>query len=188
MRIRNLYLFILLVVLGALVCAAGCTGGSNPGTPATTSPPSSTIAGGSPQTPEHVVPDSIPGFELQMKSGRQEGIFEGEDYFVVSFFKPEPGSLYEGKVDYLTIGADKFFNTTAASETFDVYGGNVTSVAGLSAKYRYDADSGVASYALISSTLLIESTVQAPQNVTSFDEQVLNDAAALGMEAAAKRL
>jgi hypothetical protein len=188
MRIRTSYLFILLVVLGALVCAAGCTGGINPGTPATTSPPASTISGGSQKTPEQVVPDSIPGFEFQWKSGRQEGIFDGEDYFVVSFFKPEPGSMYEGKVDYLTIDADKFFNTSAASETFDVYGGNLTSVAGLSVKYRYDADSGVASYALISSTLLYESTVQAPQNVTSFDEQVLKNAAALGIEEAAKRM
>ncbi len=194
MRIyRSILALTALVFVAALL--AGCSGtpGTNvtTGTPATTAPtsgPSATqtsVTGA--LTPETVLPDTVPGFDFLDKTEREEGIYEGEEYFVSAFFVPSPGSKYENKTDILEVDVGLFSNATAASAELADYGSDI-SIDGVTGKYYYDKDFFVSSVAVVQGDLFIETLAQGIENMSPSDEPILQDSAVQGAKAALQKI
>lgn len=174
-----------MIFLAAVTCLAGCSTTPGPSGQGSVSPVKNTQSAQK-TTPEEAIPADIPGFELQLKSEPQEGIFEGEEYLVVGFFKPLPNSTYDGKVDFLTINVDKFVNESSVTASYSEYSGSDLTVAGHPGKYRFDTENGIASLVTTLGPLMIESVAQAPENATPFDENILKQAVLVGTGAAVK--
>ncbi len=189
----SLLAFAALIVIAALI--VGCTG-----TPGINSTPGSggvtpTVVQSSPTwtpqtgtlTPETVVPLAVPGFDFLDKTDPEDGIYDGEEYFVSSYFVPSAGSKYENKTDLLEVDVGLFTNATAASAEIADYGTDL-SVAGIPGKYWYDPEYAVSSVAVQRGSLFIESLAQGVENMSPTDEPILQDAAIQGATAALKNI
>jgi hypothetical protein len=175
-----------LVIIGIICIAvllAGCTG-------TTGQPKSSTqqVSAGSSKAPELVIPVSIPGFTLALKSDHEQPMFQDEDYLATGLYQPESNSTYEGEVAYLAVIVDKFVNSTAAAGFYEEINGTPVTVSGSSGKYNYDPDMGMASVVVLRSDLIIGSSAQAPDNLTAINEDLLRTAAISGTEASLRNL
>jgi hypothetical protein len=175
-----------LVIIGIIciaVLVAGCTGTtgqSKSGLP--------TVSGVPSKAPELVVPTSVSGFTQELKFDHEEPMFQDEEYLATGLYKPELNSTYEGNVAYLAVIVDKFVNSTAATGFYEEINGTLVTVSGNSGKYNYDPDMGMASVVVLRSDLIIGSSAQAPDNMTSFDEKLLRNAAISGTDAALRNL
>jgi hypothetical protein len=175
-----------LVIIGIIciaVLVAGCTGTT--GQTKSNSPP---VSGGQSKAPELVVPASVPGFTLALKSDHEQPMFEDEDYLATGLYQPETNSTYEGDVAYLAIIVDKFVNSTAAAGFYAEINGTPVTVSGYSGKYSYEPDMGMASVVFLSSDLIIGSSAQSPDNMTVYNENLLRNAAISGAEASLRNL
>ena len=189
-----------LLAFGALVVTAalmvGCSGipgiNSSTGTGVVTpsggvqTSPSQALPNGT-LTPETVVPLTVPGFDFLDKTDPEEGIYDGEVYFVSSFFAPSAGSKYENKTDLLEVDVGLFTNAAAASAEIADYGNDI-SVAGFPAKYWYEPNFSVSSVAVQRGSLFIESLAQGIENMSLTDEPILQDAAIQGAKAALQNI
>jgi hypothetical protein len=175
-----------LVIIGIIciaVLAAGCTGttGQSKNGPAV-------VSGGSSKAPELVIPPSVPGFTLELKYDHEQPMFPDELYLAEGLYKPELNSTYEGNVAYLAVIVDKFVNSTAAAGFYNEINGTPVSVSGYSGKYNYEPDTGMASVVVLQSDMIIGSAAQSPENMTSFDESLLRNAAISGTGEALRNL
>ncbi len=175
--------FVIIGILCIGVLVAGCTGtaGQSKTVP-------QAVSGGPSKAPELVVPASVSGFTQELKYDHEQPMFQDEEYLATGLYKPEINSTYEGNVAYLAVIVDKFVNSTAAAGFYEEINGTPMTVSGNSGKYNYDPDVGMASVVVIRSDLIIGSSAQAPENMTSFDEKVLRNAATSGIEAALRNL
>jgi hypothetical protein len=176
---------VVMIFLMLIACLAGCSTPNGPSGQVDVSTVKNTPSAQK-TAPEEAIPANIPGFELQLTSEPQEGIFEGEEYLVVGFFKPLPNTTYDGKVEFLTINVDKFVNETSVMAGYSEYTGADMTVSGHPGKYRYDPENGIASLVTTLGPLMIESVAQAPENATPFDENILKQAVVVGTGAAVK--
>jgi hypothetical protein len=175
-----------LVIIGIIsiaVLIAGCTGTT--GQSKSSLPPVST---GPSKAPELVVPASVTGFTQQLKYNHEQPMYQDEDYLAEGLYQPELNSTYEGNVAYLAVIVDKFVNSTAAAGFYEEINGTPVTISGYSGKYYYEPDIGTASVVVLRSDLLIGGSAQAPDNMTSYDENLLRNAAISGTEAALRNL
>lgn len=143
--------------------------------------------------PEDVIPLSISGFKFVEKSEGVKSIFEGEEYSAYSFFQPMPNSKFEGKVDSLEVCVYKFKDEASAEEAASAFAGGGTTqeeihVDSVKAILTYDEDLGEGCVVWQQGKLVILSDAIPPFETTTFDEQVLKDAAIEGAKAAAQKL
>lgn len=175
-----------LVVVGIIcigILVAGCTGTT--GQSKTVSP---TVPGGQSKAPELVVPASVTGFTLELKYDHEQPMFQDEEYLAEGLYKPELNSTYEGNVAYLAVIVDKFVNSTAAAAFYEEINGTPVTISGNSGKYNYDSGIGMASVVVLHSDLILGSSAQAPDNMVSFDEKLLRNAAISGTDAALRNV
>jgi hypothetical protein len=175
-----------LVIIGIIciaVLVAGCTG-----TTGQSKSSQQPVSSGLSKAPELVVPASVSGFTLALKSDHEEPMFQDEVYLATGLYQPESNSTYEGDVAYLAVIVDKFVNSTAAAGFYEEINGTPVTVSGSSGKYNYDPDMGMASVVVLRSDLIIGSSAQAPDNMTAFNENLLRNAAISGTEAALRNL
>lgn len=183
MKKKSAISFAIVGLICIAVLASGCTGNtvqSKTGGP--------TASGGPSKAPELVVPASVTGFTQELKYDHEQPIFEDEEYLAEGLYKPEINSTYEGNVAYLAVIVDKFVNSTASGGMYEAINGTPVTVAGYSGKYSYDPETGVATVVVLHSDLIIGSTAQAPENMTSYDENLLRNAALSGTDAALRNL
>jgi hypothetical protein len=183
MRKKAALPFIIIGIICIGVLVAGCTG--TPGQSKTVTP---AVSSGQSKAPELVVPASVTGFTQQLKFDHEEPMFQDEEYLATGLYQPELNTTFEGNVAYMAVIVDKFVNSTAAGGFYGDINGTPVTVSGYSGKYNYEPDMGMASVVVLHSDLIIGSSAQAPENMTSFNEKVLRDAATSGIEAALRNL
>jgi len=183
MRKKSAIPLVIIGIISIAVLVAGCTGTT--GQSKNSLP---TASGGQVKAPELVVPASVSGFTQELKYDHEEPMFQDEEYLAEGLYKPELNSSYEGNVAYLAVIVDKFVNSTAAAGFYEGINGTPVTVSGYSGKYDYDPDMGVASVVVLHSNLIIGSTAQVPDNMTSFDENLLRNATIAGTDAALRNL
>lgn len=138
--------------------------------------------------PEYVIPLAVPGFDFVEKSNRVAPAFEGEEYSAYSFFVPEANSKFENKVYSVEIWVRLFRDDTSSKEAFNALGGGGTStteiqVNGVKTILTYDENFGEACAIQQRGKLVIYSDSIPPFEATTFDEDVLKDAAIEGLKA-----
>jgi hypothetical protein len=171
------------MLVSGLACGEG--GGSAP-TPTPT--PTSTPDGGiTTKMPEEVIPLTVSGFKLLQNYNRDKG-FDGCEYSAYSLFSPESNTQFDGKVQDLLVTAFLFNDESSAIEWYmDTAGDGSSSteiqVNGADVLVTYDKDSGEAAALQRHGRLVILSDVTSPLEATTFDEQILSDAAIEGLKA-----
>ena len=182
-------LAIILLLSVMLVSGLACGGGEEPApTPTPTPTPTSTPDGGiTTKMPEDVIPLTISGFNLVQKNNWDQG-FDGCEYSAYSLFSPKPNTQFDGKVHDLLVQAFLFNDESSAIEWYmDTAGDGSSSteiqVNGADALVTYDKDSGEAAALQRHGRLVILSDTTSPLKATTFDEQILRDAAIEGLRA-----
>ena len=162
-----------LLLLALLIGGVGCGGDG-----ATTPTP----------LPEDVIPLTVPGFSFVEKSDHFVPMWEGEEYSAYSLFLPKVGSKFSGKVENLLVQVHLFQDDASGKVAFDVLAGGGTfsteiQVNGTEAILSYHEDFGEAAAIQQQGKLVILSDSIPPFDATTFDEQVLKDAAIEGLKA-----
>jgi hypothetical protein len=174
---------LMIVTLCIAILFAGCTG-TSPGSQKNGTGISSGIPG---KTPDLIVPESVPGFTLELKDTNNTTMYPDELASAATLYKPELNSTYEGNVAYLTIYVDQFTNVSAATSVYNTQNGSTLNIAGYPAKYNYDSDAGASYFSVNNADMIIQSLALAPDN-TTVNEAIIKDAAQKGMEAALQNI
>ncbi|HJH25675.1 MAG TPA: hypothetical protein C5S37_02640 [Methanophagales archaeon] len=144
--------------------------------------------------PGNIIPLSVEGFKFVEKSEVVGPIFDDEEYSAYSFFYPLSGSEFENKVESLSIDVHRFEDEKSADETCAALAELGTAekmkiqIDSIKATLTYSEDHGEASIIWQEGRLIIWSLSSAPYDATTFDEQVLKDAAINGAKAVAEKL
>ena len=174
-------LLLCVTLVSGLACGEG-------GEPASTPTPTSTPDGGiTTKMPEDVIPLTVSGFNLVEKNNWDKG-FDGCEYSAYSFFTPKVNTEYQGKVHDLLVTVFLFEDDASAMEWYlDIAGDETTSseiqVNGADALVTYDNYRGEAAAIQQHGRLVILSDTTSPLEATTFDEQILKDAAIEGLKA-----
>ncbi len=146
------------------------------------------------KVPGNIIPLSVAGFKFVEKSEVVGPIFDNEEYSAYSFFYPLSGSEFENKVESLSIDVHRFEDEKSAEETCAALAELGTAekmkiqIDSIKATLTYSEDHGEASVIWQEGRLIIWSLSSAPYDATTFDEQVLKDAAINGAKAVAEKL
>ena len=177
-----------ILLLGIMLVSGLACGGGEESAPTPTPTPTSTPDGGiTTKMPEDVIPLTVSGFKLLQKYNWDKG-FNGCEYSAYSLFSPEPATEFDGKVQDLLVTAFLFEDDASAIEWYmDTAGDGASSteiqVNGADALVTYDSYRGEAAALQRRGRLVILSDVTSPLDATTFDEQVLTDAAIEGLKA-----
>ena len=141
-----------------------------------------------PKAPEDVIPPAVPGFILHEKSNRVEPVFEGEEYSAYSFFVPKANSKFENKIHSVEVWVRLFKDDASSKKAFDALAQGGTSAAEIEVNdtktiLTYDEDFGETCAIQQQGRLVIYSDSIPPFEATTFDEDVLKDAAIEGLKA-----
>ena len=176
------------LLLGIMLVSGLACGGGDESVPTPTPTPTATPDGGiTTKMPEHIVPLIVSGFKLLQKNNWDMG-FDGCEYSAYSLFSPEPATEFDGKVQDLLITAFLFEDDASAIEWYvDTAGDGASSteiqVNGADALVTYDNYRGEAAALQRYGRLVILSDTTSPLGATTFDEQMLRDAAIEGLKA-----
>ena len=170
-----------------LVSGLACGEGEEPAPTPTPTPTSTPDGGITTKMPEHVIPLTVSGFKLLQKYNWDKG-FDGCEYSAYSLFSPNANTQFDGKVQDLLVTAFLFEDDASAIEWYiDTAGDGSSSteiqINGADALVTYDKDSGEAAALQRHGRLVILSDTTSPLDVTTFDEQILTDAAIEGLKA-----
>jgi len=139
------------------------------------------------KAPEDVIPLSVPGFDFVEKSDRVEPLFEGEEYSALSFFVPKANSEFENKVDHLTVYVCLFKDDTSSNEMAKLLliGASTIKIEfnEEEATLTYKKDNGETILFQQRGRLVIYSLSAPSLEATTFDEEVLKNAAIEGFKA-----
>ena len=137
--------------------------------------------------PEDTIPLTVPGFDFVEKSDRIEPLYEGEEYSALSFFTPKINSKFENKVDHLTVYARLFKDDTSSKKMANLLliGASATEIQinGRKATLTYKTNNGETIVFQQEGRLVIYSLSAPPFEATTFDEEILKDAAIEGFKA-----
>ena len=176
------------LLLGVMLVSGLACGGGEESAPTPTPTPTSTPDGGiTTKLPEDIIPITISGFRLIQKNNWDKG-FDSCEYSAYSFFTPKADTQFDGEVQDLLVQAFLFEDDASAIEWYmdtagDGYSSTEIQVNGADALVTYDKDSGEAAALQRYGTLVILSDTTSPLAATTFDEQVLTDAAIEGLKA-----
>ena len=144
------------------------------------------------RNPEDILPLSVTGFELLKKSGWRTGSYS----IAYSIFVPTIGSKFYSKVENLQTNVFKYRHEKTARYAALGYTRISTTqeeieeivVDHSKATLCYNKDDGVASAAWQDGKLVVLTVAIPPSEASTFDEQVLKDAAIEGARATAENL
>jgi hypothetical protein len=176
------------LLLGIMLISGLACGGGGESAPTPTPTPTPTPDGGiTTKMPEDVIPLIVSGFILLQNYNWDKG-FKGCEYSAYSLFSPEPATEFNGKVQDLLVTAFLFEDDASAIEWYvDTAGDGASSteiqVNGADALVTYNKDSGEAAALQRYGRLVILSDTTSPIGATTFDEQMLRDAAIEGLKA-----
>ena len=164
------------ILLAVVVLVFGACG---PASPSETETPT--------KAPEDMIPLTVPDFNFVERSDRVGPLFEGEEYSATSFFTPEPNSKFENKVDHLTVDAHLFKGDTSSKKMANLLliGASATEIQinGRKATLTYKENNGETILFQQQGRLVIYSLSAPPFEATTFDEEILKDAAIEGFKA-----